>query len=450
MKVLPVRFQLSVWLAAAAAIAYVCRTSISVAEKTIREDIGLTEDQMGFILGPAFFWSYALAQIPGGAFGQAVGSRRALTYFSVALSGASAFMAVAYGYAILLAGRLLGGIAQAGLFPCSALSISKWYPKTERALASGILGSAMSVGAALGAAITGELLDLGFSWRSVFVLYAVPGVIWAAGFFVWFRDTPAEHPSVDDAEIELISHGQDSYNKTAEGQSFFEAPVLWLTRVFRVAMGMVCSLTLWMICGQQFFRAAAYAFFTSWFPTYLQETRGVSTATSGWLASVPLLATVAASLTGGVVSDWLLRTTNRQWLSRAGLAGASLFLCGTLVLSAWFVEDATVAALVIGAGAFFAGMAGPCAYASTMDFGGQYVAPVFSTMNMIGNFGAGLLPWVVPSFRRLIDNSPELLKLSGGNSWNAVLVLFGVLYFLAAACWMLVGSAHLTDKPHTA
>lgn len=450
MKLLPVRFQLSVWLAAAAAIAYVCRTSISVAEKTIREDIGLTEDQMGFILGPAFFWSYALAQIPSGAFGQVVGSRRALTYFSVALSGASAFMAVAYGYAILLAGRLLGGIAQAGLFPCSALSISKWYPKTERALASGILGSAMSVGAALGAAITGELLDLGFSWRSVFVLYAVPGVIWAAGFFVWFRDTPAEHPSVDDAEIELISHGQDSYNKTAEGQSFFEAPVLWLTRVFRVAMGMVCSLTLWMICGQQFFRAAAYAFFTSWFPTYLQETRGVSTATSGWLASVPLLATVAASLTGGVVSDWLLRTTNRQWLSRAGLAGASLFLCGALVLSAWFVEDATVAALVIGAGAFFAGMAGPCAYASTMDFGGQYVAPVFSTMNMIGNFGAGLLPWVVPSFRRLIDNSPELLKLSGGNSWNAVLVLFGVLYFLAAACWMLVGSAHLTDKPHTA
>ena len=438
MKLLPVRFQLSIWLAAVAAIAYVCRTSISVAEKTIREDIGLTEDQMGFILGPAFFWSYALAQIPGGTLGQAVGSRRALTYFSLALSGASAFMAAAYGYSILLAGRLLGGVAQAGLFPCSALSISKWYPKTERALASGILGAAMSVGAALGAAITGELLDLGFSWRSVFVLYAVPGVIWAAGFFVWFRDTPAEHPSVDDAELELISHGQDSLKQTAAETSARSASVPWGAMVF--------SLTLWMICGQQFFRAAAYAFFTSWFPTYLQETRGVSTATSGWLASVPLLATVAASLTGGVVSDWLLRTTNRQWLSRAGLAGASLAICAGLVLSAWFVEDATVAALVIGGGAFFAGMAGPCAYASTMDFGGQHVAPVFSTMNMIGNFGAGLLPWVVPSFRRLIDKSPELLELSGGNSWNAVLVLFGVLYFLAAACWMLVGSNRLDQS----
>jgi sugar phosphate permease len=438
MKFLPVRFQLSVWLAAAAAIAYVCRTSISVAEKTIREDIGLTEDQMGFILGPAFFWSYALAQIPGGTLGQSVGSRRALTYFSLALSGASAFMAAAYGYALLLAGRLLGGIAQAGLFPCSALSISKWYPKTERALASGILGAAMSVGAALGAAVTGELLDLGLSWRMVFVLYAVPGVIWAAGFFVWFRDTPAEHPAVDDAELELITRGQDSHNETAAGEAPEKAPVPWLA--------MIGSVTLWMICGQQFFRAAAYAFFTSWFPTYLQETRGVSTATSGWLASVPLLATVAASLTGGVVSDWLLRTTNRQWLSRAGLAGVSLAICAGLVLSAWFVEDATVAALVIGGGAFFAGMAGPCAYASTMDFGGQHVAPVFSTMNMIGNFGAGLLPWVVPAFRRWVDGAPKLLELSAGNSWNAVLVLFGVLYFLAAGCWMLVGSNRL-DQP---
>ncbi|MBI1312922.1 MFS transporter [bacterium] len=442
MRVLPVRFQLSVWLAVAAAIAYVCRTSISVAEKTIREDIGLTEEQMGFILGPAFFWSYALAQIPGGAFGQAVGSRRALSSLAFALSAASAFMAVAYDYAILLAGRLLGGIAQAGLFPCSALSISKWYPKTERALASGILGAAMSVGAALGAAVTGELLDLGLPWRSIFVLYAVPGAIWAAGFFAWFRETPAEHPAVDDSERALIERGQDettvpSREDTSVG-SAEQASVPWLA--------MLGSLTLWMICGQQFFRAAAYAFFTSWFPTYLQETRGVSTGTSGWLSSVPLLATVAASLAGGVVSDWLLRTTNRQWLSRAGLAGVSLAVCAGLVLSAWFVEDATTAALIIGAGALFAGVAGPCAYASTMDFGGQHVAPVFSTMNMIGNFGAGLLPWVVPAFRQWVDASPKLFGLSGGNSWNAVLVLFGVLYFLAAACWLLVGSDRLSDK----
>ena len=438
MKLLPVRFQLSVWLAAAAAIAYVCRTSISVAEKTIREDIGLTTEQMGLIMGPAFFWSYALAQIPGGTLGQKVGSRRSLTYFSLALSGASAFMAAAYGYAILLASRLLGGIAQAGLFPCSAISISKWYPNTERAVASGILGAAMSVGGAIGTVVTGKLLGLGYSWRLIFLLYAVPGIIWAAGFFVWFRDTPSEHPAVDDAERELIECGQDVPREAATDSPSAKVPVPWLS--------MISSLTLWTICGQQFFRAGAAAFFATWFPTYLQETRDVSTATSGWLSSLPLLATVAASLSGGVISDWLLRTTNRQWLSRAGLAGCSLTVCAGLVLSAWFVDDATTATLIISGGAFFAGIAGPCAYASTMDFGGPHVAPVFSTMNMIGNFGAGLFPWVVPKFQKWIEDSPRLLELANGNSWNPVLILAGVLYFLAAACWMLVRSDRLANE----
>ncbi len=84
-----------------------------------------------------------------------------------------------------------------------------------------------------------ELLDPGFSWRSVFMLYFARAG--SNGSVLRLVFASADTSSVDDAEIELISHGQDSYNKTAEGQSFVEAPVLWLTRVFRVAMGMVCS-----------------------------------------------------------------------------------------------------------------------------------------------------------------------------------------------------------------
>ena len=67
------RIRLTVFLAAAAAIAYLCRTSLTVAEKTIRLDLGLSELQMGFLLGPAFFWPYALAQLPGGWLGDRLG-----------------------------------------------------------------------------------------------------------------------------------------------------------------------------------------------------------------------------------------------------------------------------------------------------------------------------------------------------------------------------------------
>jgi hypothetical protein len=66
------------------------------------------------------------------------------------------------------------------------------------------------------------------------------------------------------------------------------------------------------------------------------------------------------------------------------------------------------------------------------------VAAVFSTMNMIGNFGAGLLPWVVPAFRRWVQRTPDWHARFGGESWNAVLVLFAAMYLAAAACWLLL------------
>ena len=462
------RMTLSAWLCTGAIIAYLCRNSLAVAEKTIRLNLDISEDTMGFIMGPAFFWSYALFQIPGGLLGKKFGSRIWLPIFS-ALSGcATMLLGMATGTAGLLTARIGTGVAQAGLFPCSAIGITKWFPRGERALTSGLLGAAMSVGAAIGAGLTGELLDItlwrwvlaiyaimgerievtnglltlafdvlaaellqGTLWRWTLVLYAIPGLIWAVGFRIWFRETPAEHPSANAAEVDYIRDDASTETQpTSETSPDSESNLSWLFLVARSSF--------WLICGQQFFRAAGYAFFASWFATYLQETRDVSTAKSGWLLTIPLVASVVASILGGGVSDFVYRRTGRLTLARSGLAASSLFVCALLVFSAWFVQDATVATIVIGAGAFCAAVAGPCAYASTMDMGGRNVALVFSWMNMIGNFGAGLLPWVVPRFRVMIDETPQLLDLCGGNSWNAVLILFAAMYLLASACWALL------------
>lgn len=422
-----VRTQLAGWLAAAAAIAYISRNSITVAESTIRRDLDISEDLMGLIMGPAFFWSYALAQIPGGLAGQRFGTRRCLAIFSALSSAASAMFGIATGTVMLLVGRLAGGIGQAGLFPCSALCVSRWFPRSERALASGSLGAAMSVGGAIGAALTGVLMGW-FSWRLIFVLYAIPGLAWSVWFYRWFRERPSDHPRVNDAERALIHGGlvdhDDSDGRVMNGS------------VRRRSNASYWTLT--MICGQQFFRASGYAFFASWFATYLQETRDVSTAGSGWLLTLPLLATVVASLVAGRVSDRLLMRTGSLRLARSGLASVALLFCSLLVFMSWHVDSAALATAVIAAGAFCAAFAGPCAYAVTIDVGGNNVATVFGAMNMVGNFGAGLLPWVVPAFRRFVDQSPRLLDGAQGNSWNAVLVLFAVMYLLAAVCWIVM------------
>src|SRR4029453_9423533 len=96
---------------------------------------------------------------------------------------------------------------------------------------------------------------------------------------------------------------------------------------------------------QQFFRAAGYIFFATWFATYLQQTRGVSVAKSGVLNSLPLLAVVLGSLGGGAMSDWLLAQTGNRRLARQYLAAGSLVCCAGLVLAAFYIRDTTLAVL---------------------------------------------------------------------------------------------------------
>jgi sugar phosphate permease len=422
-----VRHHVSAWLASAAAIAYLCRSSIAVAEKTIRTDLELTEAEMGMILGPAFFWAYALAQIPAGSLGERFGSRRTMPILSVAWSLATACSGIAGSAASLIAARVGMGLAQAGLFPCSTNSIAHWHPQTGRAFASGMLGAFMSVGGAIGVSLTGVLL-VHLDWRWIFGLYSLPGMIWAIGFFVWFRDRPADHGAANLAEQAFIRAGQAELAERSVAPAGSAA--MWLALATSPAM--------WMIASQQFFRAAGYIFFASWFPTYLQETRGVSTSESGLLTVGPLVATVCAQLLGGGISDWVFRRTGSLSLARKGVAMTSLSLCACLVFSAFFVADARLAVAIISMGVFCAGFAGPSAYTVTMDMGGQHVASVFATMNMVGNFGAALMPWLVPYFRAAVERSPTVLDLCGQNSWNGVLVLFAVTYVFSAMCWMLL------------
>lgn len=427
-----VRFTVLLWLCVAMALAYVARNAIAVAESTVRGDLGLTKEQSGWLMS-AFFFSYALLQIPMSQFGKTTGSRRALPLFATLWSIATATMAAATGLVGLIATRVVQGIAQAGLIPTSVVTVSKWFPKTGRAFATGALGSFMSVGGALGVWLTGLAIDpeqgWGWSWRTVFLVFAVPGLLWATAFWFWFRDEPREHRTVNRAEMDLISgasagvvivasSSEQSVVSSESAVADTRAPTPWLA--------IASSPALWWICGQQICRAAGYMFFTSWFATYLQETRGVGVATSGFLNMLPLLAVVIAGFAGGALSDWLLRRTGSRVIARKFMGSVCLFICALLIFWAMFITDAFAAVLVISLGSFFAALAGPCAYTITIDMGGPHVAAVHSTMNMMGNLGAWAFPIAVP----------WLLAKFG--SWDAVLVVFGGIYVLGAAFWLLL------------
>ncbi len=167
-------------------------------------------------------------------------------------------------------------------------------------------------------------------------------------------------------------------------------------------------------------------FFLTWFPTFLQKTRGVSSLNSGVLTTVAGVGGVLGSLTGGFFSDWLLERTGNPRLSRQGVAVAGMASCSLLIVSSYFIHDVNASIALISLGVFCAAFAGISGSTLAMSFGGRNVATVFSAMNMFGNLGAALFPvtagWLVAQT---------------GN-WNLMLFLFAGIMASSAVCWAFV------------
>ncbi len=408
-----VRYLVLASFCAAATIAYVQRNGMGVAVPLMTSELGISRAVMGDVMS-SFFITYGLVQVPAGWLATRLQTRRALTMFAVLWSMATAAIALAPNWQVLMAAQLAMGAAQAGMFPAATLSLMYWWAAARRGVATGALASCMSIGSSAGAALAGLLLE-NMSWRTMFLLYSLPGVVWAACFYFWFRDDPAKHRGVNAAELDWI-------HSTRAGDAAPQAsrqPTPWVA--------ILSSWAMWCICGQHVFRAAAYIFYPTWFPSYLREARGSSILESGLLTSLPLAAVVVGSPLGGMTSDWLLRRTESRWIGRQVFAAVCMLLSAGFILLGWQTSNTTLAVCVIATGSFCAAFGGPCAYAITMDMGGRNVAIVFSIMNAVGSVGAFSFPKVVP---RIVDAS----------NWNVVLVMFAGIYVAAAICWLAFDS----------
>ena len=392
------------FLCAAAAICYAQRQVVAVAKEPIQVEFGLSKNQIGWILA-AFFIGYSLFQVPLGWVGDAFGARRSLA-ICVGLSAlATSLFPLCGTFALMVAMWAICGSAQAGLFPIAARLIVGAFPPTRRALASGVLASSMSIGAAAMSALAGKLLAMAVAWKLVVLLAAAPGLVWVGAFLASYRDPPP-----------ASSSEATGANDAPEVGNIFTSPALWL------------------VCAQQFLRAAGYIFFVSWFSTYLLEAKSVSIEEAGRLNGLPLLAVVVGAPLGGFLSDLLLSHTGSRRIAQQAMAIVSLLACAALILPALWVNDPLGATALISVGSFCAALCGPIGYAVTMHLAGERVGTVFGVMNMSGNIGAVLFPLAAAE-----------LRTSTGD-WNLVLYLFAGIYLAAAICWMLINPNRLDGR----
>ncbi len=434
------RYFVVVYAIVLAVIQYIDRVAISQAKDGIVKDMAFTDAQMGAIFA-AFGFSYALFEIPTGWLGDKIGARKVLVRVVLWWSFFTAATGWAWNFVSMWITRFLFGAGEAGCFPNLTKAFSIWLPKDERTRAQAL----MWMGARWGGAFTPLLVVLVMSlmsWRMAFQVFAALGVIWAIFFWMWFRDNPRDHKGVNAAELELLK--ENEANATGHGN------VPWTKLITKPSM--------WLLWGQYFCLSYGWYFFVTWLPDYL-NTNGrpiLSNDFLRWLAAQmegsvrpdliqPILKAVLAgvplffggfgSLFAGMISTKLIAggagvVKVRRTFGFLGFAGAS-----GLLMTSFYIKDPLLAMLAMGMASFCNDMTMPGSWSSCMDIGGKYAGTVSGSMNMMGNFGGMVGPFVVG----VVLAATTVTTATGTTkNWELVFAISSAIYFLGAFFWLLI------------
>jgi ACS family glucarate transporter-like MFS transporter len=198
-----------------------------------------------------------LFEIPTGALGDRIGPRRVLTRVVLWWSAFTSLTGTVSNYSLLLLTRFCFGAGEAGAFPNASIVVSRWFPPTQRASISGVLLMASQIGGAI-APLVVVPIQIRYGWRTSFYLFGIVGTVWAAVWYGWFRDSPAEKPGVSQAELE-----ETSGLPPAPAHGF----------PWQIALR---SETVLAMLGTAFCYVYVYTFFQTWFHTFLVKGRGFS------------------------------------------------------------------------------------------------------------------------------------------------------------------------------
>src|SRR5262249_25619663 len=233
----------------------------------IIDDLQLSLLQMGVVFS-AFTLAYSVFEIPSGWLGDVKGPRRVLTRIVLWWSAFTMLTGAARGLYSLVAIRFLFGAGEAGAFPNIARSFSRWFPVRERGRANGVMFLGSRIGGMLSAPIA-LLLVTRWGWRVSFVFFGALGIVWAAAWYLWYRDRPEEHPGANAEELAWI--GQDprpdeGVVPTHEGRASPRTP--W--------RALLTSRNLFAICAMYFAFGYGLYFYFTWLPTFLIKVLGFS------------------------------------------------------------------------------------------------------------------------------------------------------------------------------
>jgi len=380
MSALPVspRLRRMQWIAIglatfAIALNYIDRSTLAVGNLKIREEFGINATAIG-ALQSAWSVTYALFQVPIGFALDRLGPRYLVGLALILWSVAQAAGGFGVNYLQLMWSRIALGAAECPAFPGAVRITSDWFHIKDRGRPTGVYNSGGSIGPAIAPPLL-TMIMLAYDWRVMFIAMGVVGVLGAGVWFLLYRDP---HATVLAPEDELyLADNRAGTNKVEARQwgRLFKHKPLW-----GLMLGAFCSgYAVWL--------------YQTWLPAYLEMQQHVSIKNTGYLASIPLIASIIGAVVGGGVSDRLAARGMEIVASRRLPAIWGLILSGIFTFSTIAAANATQAVILMSFAMFFLsfGIAGKWSLITAVA-PQSYCTSVASIQNFGGYIGGTVSP----------------------------------------------------------
>lgn len=403
-----VRYGVVAFALALAAITYLDRACVATLAPEMMRELHLDKDQMSWVYS-AFAIAYAAFEIPTAVWADRSGTRRVLARIVIWWSSFTMLTAAAWNLTSLVMIRFLFGAGEAGAWPGVARTFSRWIPRSERGTIQGIFFAAAHLAGGLTPIIALWLMQI-VGWRWVFVLFSIPGFLWAFAWYRWFRDEPSEHSMVNAEELSRITEGREESAGHHAGWSYWKKLLVHRNTL--------------PLCLMYFPNSFAFYFCITWLPAYLSEKHGFDSMQLGFFTGLPLILSVVGDLCGGIATDTVTRIFGLR-IGRTAVGAVAYSVAGIAMLFATSVSQPQLAAwsiaLALAASMFTLG----AAWSTCIDIGGKHTGVVGAAMNTSGQIGSIISPLIVVWLQKSYD-------------WNAPILAIGGLFLMGAVAWLFI------------
>lgn len=392
------RWRICAMLLAATTINYIDRQVLGVLAPELQRTFAWSESQYGYIV-TAFQAAYAIGLVSAGAIidrlGTRIGYALAIAVWSLAAMSHALVGSVA-GFAVA---RFALGLGEAGNFPAALKTVAEWFPRRERAFATGIFNSGSNIGAIV-APLAVPIVAVTFGWQAAFLITGALSVTWIVVWLSIYRP-PEDHPSVSRSELALIrSDPPESAVRVRWGQ-------------------LIRHRQTWAFLMAKFLTDPIWWFFLFWLPKFFASEHGLSLLGLG----APLVVIYVMADVGSIAGGWIAgRFIKRGWTVNRARKTAML-ICGLAVVPVIFAAEVQSLWLAVGlVGLATAGHQGWSANVFTLPsdmFPRRTVASVVG----IGGFGGAVGGMCIATFTGF------LLETTG--SYVPVFIMAGSAYLIA-------------------